>query len=321
MIAPKPVAPGLSASPATSSPSTTMPLSQWGLLILLSVLWGGTFLFVGLALRELPPFTIVLARVATAAAILIPVVYMLGHRMPSTWRQWQPFVVMSMLNNVIPFSLMVTGQQTVASGLVAVLNAATPMFTLLVAYLLAGEKLAANKLGGVALGMAGVAILVGPEALLGRAAQEIGMLMIVVAALSYGFSGLWGRRLKSSPPIVTAASQLTSSTVALLPLALVIEKPWLLPFPGLETVAAVVALASLSTALAYIIFFRIMAVSGPSNVMLVTLLIPLTAIPLGIWKLGDVLLMRHFAGAAVIGLSLLVIDGRAYRWLCGRAER
>jgi drug/metabolite transporter (DMT)-like permease len=273
-----------------------MGLSQWALLALLSVLWGGTFLFVGLALRELPPFTIVLARVAMAAALLIPVVYLMGHRLPTTLAQWQPFAVMSVLNNVIPFSLMVTGQQTVASGLVSVLNATTPLFSLLVAHALTtDEKLRTNKLAG-------------------------GMIMVLGAALSYGFSGLWGRRLKASPPLVTAASQLTCSTVMLIPLALLFDQPWRLPWPSTETLVALFGLASLSTALAYIIFFRIMAVSGPSNVMLVTLLVPLTAIPLGIWKLGEQLLLRHFAGALVIGLSLLVIDGRLYRWLTGRTK-
>jgi drug/metabolite transporter (DMT)-like permease len=306
-------------SPPISVATGSMGLSQWGLLVLLSVLWGCTFLFVGIALKELPPFTLVLARLALAAALLIPVVYLMGHRLPSTVRGWQPFVVMSVLNNVIPFTLMVTGQQTVASGLVSVLNATTPMFSLLVAHALTtDEKLHTNKLIGVALGIVGVGILVGPEALFGQASQALGMLMVLGAALSYGFSGLWGRRLKASPPIVTSASQLTSSTLMLIPLAAVIDQPWTLPFPGLETMGAIIGLASLSTALAYIIFFRIMAVSGPSNVMLVTLLIPLTAIPLGIWKLGEQLLLRHFAGALVIGLSLLVIDGRLYRWLAGR---
>jgi drug/metabolite transporter (DMT)-like permease len=294
----------------------SMALTQWGLLILLSVLWGCTFLFTALVLQELPPLTLVLARVALAAALLIPVVYLTGHRLPSTWRGWQPFVGMSILNNVIPFSLMVTGQQTVASGLVSVLNAATPMFTLLVAYALAGEKLAANKLMGVVMGMLGVATLVGPEALFGRASQAMGMALVLGAALSYGFSGLWGRRLKAFPPIVTAASQLASSSVLLIPLTALVDQPWLLPWPNLQTLTALLGLATLSTALAYIIFFRIMAVSGPSNVMLVTLLVPLTAIPLGIWRLGEQLLPRHFAGAAVIGLSLLVIDGRLLRWRC-----
>jgi drug/metabolite transporter (DMT)-like permease len=309
-------------SPPLSAAAGTMGPSQWGLLILLSLLWGCTFLFVGVALQELPPFTIVLARVAMAAALLIPMVYLLGHRLPATWSQWQPFIGMSLLNNVIPFSLMVTGQKTVASGLVAVLNATTPLFSLLVAHALTtDEKLRTNKLLGVVVGILGVVVLVGPEALFGRASQAFGMALVLGAALSYGFSGLWGRRLKASPPIVTAASQLISSTVLLIPLAALFEQPWLLPFPGLETIAALVGLASLSTALAYIIFFRIMAVSGPSNVMLVTLLIPLTAIPLGVWKFGEQLLLRHFAGALVIGLSLLVIDGRLLGWFTRNARK
>jgi drug/metabolite transporter (DMT)-like permease len=297
-----------------------MALSQWLLLIVLSVLWGGTFLFIGIAQKELPTFTLVLGRVAAAACLLVPVVYLTGNRLPATWRGWQPFFVMSVLNNVIPFSLMVTGQQTVASGLVAVLNATTPMFTLLVAYGLAGEPLKANKLAGVFFGIAGVAILVGPEAMFGRASQAWGMLLVVGGSLSYGFSGLWGRRLKAVPPLVTAASQLCCSTLMLIPIACVVDKPWLMPWPSRDVLVAVGALASFSTALAYIIFFRIMSVSGPGNAMLVTLLIPLTAIPLGAWWLGEQLLMRHFAGAAVIGLSLLVIDGRAYRWATNRKE-
>jgi drug/metabolite transporter (DMT)-like permease len=308
--------------PISIAAAGTMSLSQWGLLVLLSVLWGCTFLFVGIALKDLPPFTIVLARVAMAAALLIPVVYLLGHRLPTTWAQWQPFIGMSLLNNVIPFSLMVTGQKSVASGLVAVLNATTPLFSLLVAHALTtDEKLHANKLIGVVMGIFGVGVLVGPEALFGRASQALGMGLVLGGALSYGFSGLWGRRLKASPPIVTAASQLISSTVLLIPLAALFEQPWQLPFPGVETMAALIGLASLSTALAYIIFFRIMAVSGSSNVMLVTLLIPLTAIPLGIWKFGEQLLLRHFAGALVIGLSLLVIDGRLLRWFTKDHQR
>jgi drug/metabolite transporter (DMT)-like permease len=308
--------------PIAGSSTGTMGLGQWGLLVLLSLLWGCTFLFVGVALKELPPFTIVLARVAMAAALLIPVVYLLGHRLPATWSQWQPFIGMSLLNNVIPFSLMATGQKSVASGLVAVLNATTPLFSLLVAHALAtDEKLRANKLIGVVMGIFGVWVLVGPEALFGRASQALGMGLVLGGALSYGFSGLWGRRLKASPPIVTAASQLISSTVLLIPLAALFEQPWALPFPGLETIAALIGLASLSTALAYVIFFRIMAVSGSSNVMLVTLLIPLTAIPLGIWKFGEQLLLRHFAGALVIGLSLLVIDGRLLRWFTKDHQR
>lgn len=294
--------------PATA---THMSVSQWLLLGLLAVLWGGSFLFVGIAVQELPPMTTALARVSIAAAILIPIVYVMGYRLPSSVADWQPFLVMAVLNNVLPFTLINTGQKDIASGLASVLNATTPVFTLLVAHVFtANEKLRANKLAGVLLGLAGVAVLVGPEAMFGRVSSTIGMICVLGAALCYGFSGIWGRRLRDSPPLVTAASQLTCSTLMLLPLVLLFERPWTLAMPGTEVIAAVVALAVLATSLAYIVFFRIMAVSGPTNVMLVTLLIPLVAIPLGAWRFGEVLQSRHVIGAAIIGLSLIVIDGR-----------
>ena len=290
--------------------ATHMSRSQWALLVLLAVLWAGSFLFTAVALKELPSFTIVLLRVGLAAAILVPVALTLGHRLPTTWEGWQPFVVMAILNNLFPFVLIVTGQREIASGLASVLNATTPVFSLLVAYALAGERLEANKLAGVVLGIAGVAVLVGPEAMFGRASSVFGMTCMLGAALFYGLSGLWGRRLRAHPPLVTAASQLTCSTLMLLPITLLIDQPWLLPTPSTEAMAAVVALAALSTSLAYVVFFRIMAVSGPMNVMLVTLLIPAFAIPLGAWHLAETMQPRHFVGAAIIGLSLLVIDGR-----------
>ena len=287
-----------------------MSLSQWGLLLLLAVLWGGSFMFVGIAVRELPSLTIVLLRVALAAALLVPLAYGLGHRLPSTLTAWQPFFVMAILNNVIPFSLIVTGQREIASGLASVLNATTPVFALLVAYMIGGEPLRANKLLGVLLGIAGVAVLVGPEAIFGRTSNLLGMLCLLGAALSYGCSGWWGRRFRNNPPLVTSAAQLLCSTAMLLPFAALVDRPWTLPMPSFETIGAIVALAVLSTALAYVVFFRIMAVSGTMNVMLVTLLIPAFAIPMGAWWFAEILQVRHFLGTAVIGLSLLVIDGR-----------
>jgi drug/metabolite transporter (DMT)-like permease len=294
--------------------ATHMTAGQWLLLIVLAVLWGGSFLFIGIAVKELPPLTIALLRVALAAGILIPVVYALRLNLPSGIGQWQPFFVMAILNNVIPFTLIISGQREIASGLASVLNATTPVFALLVAHFFTtDEKLKANKLAGVLVGLGGVAVLVGPEAMFGRVSSTIGMLCILGAALSYGFSGLWGRRLRNNPPLVTAASQLICSTVVLLPFCLLLERPWTLDVPSTEVFAALIGLAALATALAYILFFRIMAVSGSTNVMLVTLLIPLVAIPLGAWRLGEVLQTRHFIGALIIGLSLIVIDGRLLR--------
>lgn len=288
-----------------------MSVNQWLLLILLSVLWGASFLTVGIATRELPAFTIVLARVALAAAVLAPVMLAFGHRLPLNRQIWQAFLMMSVLNNLIPFTLIVTGQKEIASGLASVLNATTPLWGVVVAHLFtADEKLVANRLAGVLIGLAGVAILVGFDAMLGNSSSLFGAACVLGGAMSYGVSGLWGRRLKTTPPMVSAVGQLTCSTVLLIPLALIVDRPWQLAMPSQEAVVAIVVLAVLSTALAYVVFFRIMAVSGPSNVLLVTLLIPVSAIAFGHFYLGEPVYLRQLAGAAVIALGLLVLDGR-----------
>jgi len=298
-----------------------MSLSQWGLLVFLSLLWGGSFLFVGMAVHDLPPLTLVLARVGLAALALLPVVYAIKLRLPTELRAWQPFLVMSLLNNIIPFLLIVRGQREIASGLASVLNATTPLFAVIIAHVFTtDEKLTAPKLAGVLTGIAGVSILVGPEAMFGQPANLFGMVLILGAACSYGFSALWGRRFKETPPLVTATSQLICSTAILLPLALVIDRPWaLLALPKTSAILAVIGLAFLSTALAYIVFFRIMAISGPTNTMLVTLLIPVSAIAFGTVFLGEVLLPRHIAGALVIGTALVILDGRVFNLLARRS--
>jgi drug/metabolite transporter (DMT)-like permease len=287
-----------------------MSREQWGLLVALSVLWGGSFFFVGVAVRELPAFTIVLVRVGLAALFLFPFVIVMRLEFPRRLSAWVPFLGMSLLNNVIPFTLFTVGQKSVTSGLASVLNAATPLFAIVVARLFADEELRANKLAGVLLGIAGVAVLVGPEALSPDAASSLGMLLCLGGALSYGFAALWGRRLRQTSPLVTACCQLMCSTLVLAILAGLIDQPWTLSRPGLATLLALVGLAALSTSLAYVIFFRILTVSGPTNVMLVTLLIPVTGIGLGILVLGETIEPRQIAGALVIASGLALIDGR-----------
>ena len=295
-----------------------MRAADWLLLVFLSVLWGTTFFFIAIAVPEVPPFTLVLVRVGLAAAVLVPIVYLLGYRLPVTLAGWHPFFVQSLLNNVVPFTLMVYGQQRIASALAAVLNATTPLFTLVVARLFAGEALTVNKLAGVLLGLAGVAILMGPEALNANASSVLGMACVLGSALFYGFSALWMRRLREIPPLVTSAGQLTCSTLMLLPMAAFADRFWLMPMPSTKALLALVGLAVLATALAYIVFFRISATAGPSNVMLVTLLIPITATLLGVLILGEAFTLSHAIGAAVIASGLIVIDGRLIQRLFGR---
>lgn len=297
-----------------------MRMQDWLLLALLSVLWGASFFFVAIANSHMPPLTLVLARVAVAAAVLIPVVWALRYRLPRSAAEWRPFVVQSMINNVIPFTLIVYGQHHIASGLAGVLNATTPLFTIIIARLFAGEAITPNKAIGVLVGIAGVAVLMGPDVFTANAASVLGMLCVLGGALSYGFSALWMRRLRHIPPLVSSAAQLTCSSVMLLPLALLMDRFWLLPLPPSQALFAVLGLAIFSTALAYIVFFRISASAGPSNVMLVTLLIPVTATALGVLVLGEALTVYQVAGALIIASGLVVIDGRLLARLKGAPE-
>ncbi len=292
-----------------------MSLSQWSLLAVLSVLWGGSFLFVGIAVSELPALTIVAVRVALAAALLVPVVMALGYRLPTSLAGWWPFLVMAVLNNVIPFSAIVLGQKEIASGLASVLNATTPLFAVTLTHLLTDDRMTWNTLAGVLVGVAGVAVLMGPAILGTDASSVLGMALVLVGTCSYGFAGVWGRRLRQTPPLVSASAQLIASSMLMAVIAGVADRPWVLPWPSHRTLLAMVGLAVLSTALAYAIFFRILAVSGSTNVMLVTLLIPISGIALGHLVLGEVVLWRHIIGALVIASGLLLIDGRVLRRL------
>lgn len=292
-----------------------MSPGQWLLLAFLSLIWGGTFLFNAVSVKELPPITIVLARVFIGGALLIPVTYALGAGLPRSTARWRDYTVMALLNNVIPFTLIVWSQQYITSGLASVLNATTPMWSVVLAHAFATEPLTKSRLAGVSIGVAGVAVLIGPDALGGNRDAAIGMACSLVATLCYGLSSVWARRFKGVPPTASAAAQLICSTVLLLPAALLIDRPWLLALPSTPALLSLIGLGALGTALAYVIIFHIMTVSGPSNAMLVTLLIPVSAVVIGHLVLDEPALARHIAGGLVIAAALVLIDGRLPRAL------
>ena len=293
---------------------------DWSLLGLLSVLWGGSFFFNGVVLRELPPLTVVFLRVALAALILLPLLRVYGIRLPRTVAGWTPFFAIGLLNNVLPFSLIVMGQTWIPSGLASILNATTPLFTVVVMAVAGEERLHARRIAGVIVGLIGVIILRG-EGLDGKGfgfetGQGIGILLCLAGAFSYGLAALVARRLLSnSPPLATATFQMLASAAMMTVVAGVVDRPWQLPMPDMTTWLAVIGLAALSTALAYIVFFQILRRSGATNVMLVTLLIPVTALLLGYLVLGERISAREIAGALVIGSALLLIDGRVLKFL------
>lgn len=303
--------------PASPDPiNRPMPAADWGRLLLLSVLWGGSFFFVGVAVRDLPPFSIVTARVGLAALALLVLLRLLGHRLPRDPRVLAAFLGMGMLNNALPFSLIVWGQGHIGSGLASILNATTPLFTVLAAHALTrDEKATPSKLIGVLLGLAGVVVMIGGAALEGLGAGLLAPLACLAGALSYALAGLFGRRFRALgvSPMATATGQLCASTLVLMPLALLVDRPWTLPLPSGATLAALIGLALISTAAAYVVYFRILESAGATNLLLVTFLLPVSAVSLGVLVLGEILEPKHIGGMILIGLGLAAIDGRPWR--------
>jgi drug/metabolite transporter (DMT)-like permease len=299
------------------TPDNRIDARDWSLLALLSVLWGGSFFFNGVLLRELPPLTVVLLRVALAAIMLLPLLRVYRIPFPRGLSGWKPYLSIGLLNNVLPFSLVVMGQTYIPSGLASILNATTPLFTVVVMAAAGDEKLYARRVAGVVAGLIGVIILRGQDLGL-TTGQGVGILLCLAGAFSYGLAALFARRrLSDSPPLATATFQLLASSLMMTVVVAVFERPWRLPMPGATTWLAMIGLAALSTALAYIVFFQILRRSGSTNVMLVTLLIPVTAILLGHLVLGESVSLREMIGALVIGGALLLIDGRVLKFMPG----
>jgi len=310
------------AAPAVLPAAPSLSLRAWLLLLTLSLLWGGSFFFAEIALAGLPPLTVAWGRVAVGALFLLLLLRLAGQRLPGNWAVWRRYAVMGLLNNALPFALIFWGQATLGAAAAAILNATTPCFAVLLAHrLTADERLTPGRLAGVLLGALGVALLIGLEALQGLQTRLGPALLVLAAAFSYALAGLYGRRFRGEPPLVTASGQVVCSTLWLLPVTLAVDAPWRLPPPTLATVAAIAGLGLLSTALAYRLYFRILALAGATNLLLVTLLIPPSAMALSALFLGRPVGLAEAAGFAVIALGLAAIDGRPWRWLMRPAAR
>ncbi|TAJ26002.1 MAG: DMT family transporter [Reyranella sp.] len=289
-----------------------MRAREWSLLVLLAILWGGSFFFAKVAVAELQPLTVVFGRVALAALALNLVLVATGRSLFRSGTPGTSYAAMGVLNNLVPFGLIFWGQTQIASGLAAILNATTPLFTLVVAHFLTDdERIGWRKVVALLLGLCGVATLVGPGALTASSGTW-GQIACLGAALSYAFAGVYGRRFATMgvSPIEAAAGQLTASAVLILPIMLAVDRPWLLGVPTSTVWAAMAGLALLSTALAYILYFRILQAAGSTNLLLVTLLIPAAAVPLGAVFLDEEMKTEQLAGMGLIGAALVLIDGR-----------
>lgn len=290
---------------------SSMRPKEWWLLIILSVFWGGSFFFVEVALLDFQPFTLVFLRIAIAALILVGVVYLTGKRMPASFKTWGGYVVMGMLNNAIPFSLIVWGQTRIESGVASILNATTPIFTVLLAHFLtADERLTTKKIMGVLIGFIGVYLMMKPELADGFSWRGLGQAAVLGGAVSYSFAAIFGKRFKDIPAVVNSAGMLICSSIIMLPLVIIIDSPWSVR-PSFEALSALLGIAIISTAIAYLLYFHLLATAGATNVLLVTFLIPISALLLGVGMLGEVIKVLEYAGMGCIFLGLIIIDGRA----------
>ncbi|HVQ07329.1 MAG TPA: DMT family transporter [Allosphingosinicella sp.] len=294
----------------------TMSGADWAILLILSVLWGGSFFFIEIAIPTVAPFTLVLIRVVIAAAFLWAFLLARRERLLLPPGTLLAFLVLALLNNVIPFVLFAWAQIHISGGLASILNATTPIWGVVVAHLLtADEKATPGKVAGVLLGFSGVALMIGTDFLGEIGRGLLAQLACLGATLCYALAGVWARRFRGMgvPPMAVATGQLSAAAVVMLPLVLVFEPPWLASAPSAEALWALIALALFCTTFAYILYFRLLASAGATNSLLVTFLIPITAILLGALLLGERLEARHFAGMALIGAGLAAIDGRLFR--------
>ncbi|MDG1354200.1 MAG: DMT family transporter [Sulfitobacter sp.] len=291
--------------------SHSISARAWGLMALLAVLWGAVFLSVRIALDESPPMTVVAHRVGWASVVLWAYVFARRMPLPRGARVWIGFAGMGLLNNVIPFSLMAWGQLYIPSGLTSIFNATTAIFGVLVAsLLLADERLTRRKAIGVVIGFAGVVIAIGADSLREFDITSLAQLAVLAGTFSYAFAGVWARKMLGGlAPQVAAAGMLTASTLIMVPLAWYVEGPIRLDLTPRTLMA--LAYASLgATAMAYLLYYRVLTLAGSGNLMLVTLLIAPIAIVLGALVLGETLPPHAYSGFVLLALGLVIIDGR-----------
>lgn len=294
----------------------SMTLRQWGALFALSVLWGGSFFFIGVAVKELPPLTMVTMRLIIASLALYAVMRATGVKMPRGVRTWLAFAWLGLINNVVPFSLFAWGQTHITGGLASIINATTPLFTVLVAHLLTrDERMTIGHVLGAMIGLAGVAAMIGADTGSFFTDSVLAQLACLFASICYAFAGVYGRRFAGMgiPPLAAATAQLTASSFLILPVMLLVDQPWALPAPSAAALAAIVGQSLFSTALAFVVFFHLLATAGATNVALVAFLNPVTAMVLGTAFLGERIAAAQLIGMAIIGIGLALIDGRPVR--------
>jgi drug/metabolite transporter (DMT)-like permease len=299
-----------------------MSTTDWLLMLVLSVLWGGSFYFAKIAVLEIPPLTLALGRVAIAAAALAIFARAIGEPFPRSTKTWSLLAVMAIFNNVLPFTLLFWGQIHISIGLASILNATSPLFGVLVAHVMTqDDKLSLGRIVGLVAGFAGVIVLIGPDMLSDLGANVWAELACLGAAAFYAFGAVFSRRVRGVPPVMMATGQLTMSTVLLLPVVFLFDRPDTFLTASRTAIWAMVSIALLSSALAYLIYFRLIARAGATNALIVTFLLPVSAIMLGIVLLNEMVEPRQLAGMAAIFVGIAAIDGRTARFIARTLRR
>ncbi|HEX6073025.1 MAG TPA: DMT family transporter [Sphingomicrobium sp.] len=297
---------------------TVMDKNDWAILLVLAVIWGGAFLFIGVAVRHVDPLTYVWLRLTIAAVAMWLFLKVRGERIALPRSVWGSIFLLALLNNALPFTLFGWGQTHIASGLASILNATTPIWGVVVAHVLThDERMTPRKVAGVLLGFGGVATMIGPTLLSNIGTDALAQLACVAASFSYALAAVWARRFKRMglSPMAVTTGQLTAGALVMLPVALIVDQPWQNALPPLGAWGAIIALALFCTAFGYVLYFRLIDSAGATNALLVTLLVPPVAILLGALFLGESLAPQDFAGLALIALGLAAIDGRLLRVL------
>jgi drug/metabolite transporter (DMT)-like permease len=290
-----------------------MSARNWGLLLVLALLWGSSFFFYKVLVAAVPPVTVVLGRVALAAIAMHLWLMAQGEAMPMSGQAWRRFLLLGFLNCSLPFALIAWSELRISSGLASILNATTPIFMVAVAHWSTDdEKLSAGKAIGIALGIIGVIVLVGPGVLSGGG-DFWAQLAVIAASCTYGFGGVYSRRFKDMSPLQAATGQMTGATILLVPVSLLIDHPWTLAMPSADVWAAWLAIALVNTALAYVLYYRMIANVGATYMSLVTLVIPPIALLLGAVFLGEQVTLQALTGMAIIVLGLAATNERLFR--------
>lgn len=290
--------------------SVSMRIRNFLWILFLAALWGPSFVFIKVAVEEIPPLTMVVGRVGVAAILLNLILWMQGRSLAGLGPAWKHLAVMALVHNALPFALFNWGELYIDSALASILNGTTPLFTILLAHIFVqDDRLTPNKIVGGVIGFGGLLLLVAPSLVNGVQATSWGLLAVTVAAASYGVAIVYSRlHLRGLPPLVAPTAQLSLATLYMLPLSLWIEQPFRLPAPSLQAVGALLVLAVFGTALAFVIYYRIIERTPATYVSMVTYLVPIFGVILGVLVLGEQLRWNAYLGCILILSGVMVVN-------------